>query len=528
MNIEKEREKVEAFLNNKFIVRKGFDPIDISKGINWNYKHAKSANTYQTYMHGLGIVTDLLIVSKKDGNPTLLEHATNIIIDWHKKNPKTVKNYSWKEHPVSSRISNIIEFQEKAGDYKLDNDLFEKIVIDHCEFLYEERNYKFNNHGLMMDYGLLNACKHITDKRLKRFYADKAIYRVRYALLRDFTRKGVHLENSPEYHRLVISIFRKLERVIKELKISIGKEETELLKLADGYKKRIILPNNYYPMIGDTGTIQDIRIKKNYNDFIDYDAGIAVLNNKNVVNEKDSTMLTFKSGYHKKTHKHNDDLSITLYMTGEEVLVDSGKYSYDSKDLVRKHLVSPKGHNAPCISNKNYKLVNPLIEQELMKITKYSNKNGHKIVSGINKLYDDVSLTRHNILSNDDLYFVVDRMVSKDNDLFYQNFNINENAEVVQTDKLTFNLKIGSKEFILRTYERFDSDLATEIKQGYVSRSFGNYENNKRILVKQNQINSTFITVILPKKKYEMLDDVRFVNNKLKYNYKDKNYEVII
>src|SRR5699024_4670711 len=204
MKLEKEREKVEAFLNNKLIVRKGFEPIDISKGINWNHQHNKNANTYQTYLHSLGIVTDLLKVHKVDNSEKHLQFAKDIILDWYSKDHTKNNNYAWKEHPVSSRVSNIIEFQESAGKFKIDDETFSKIIVEHCEYLFDEKHYKFNNHGLMMDYGLLHASKYVTDKRLKRIYTDKAIYRVRYALLRDFTRRGVHLENSPEYHRLVL------------------------------------------------------------------------------------------------------------------------------------------------------------------------------------------------------------------------------------------------------------------------------------------------------------------------------------
>ncbi|MEY8559713.1 heparinase II/III family protein [Jeotgalicoccus halotolerans] len=528
MKLENERKKVKAFLDNKLIVRKDFDPIDISMGINWNYSHSENANTYQTYLHSLGIITDLLRISLNEDDSSLLKHAREIIIDWHENNHRKSENYAWKEHPVSSRISNIIEFQEKATSYKLEDETFEKIIINHCEYLSEERNYKFNNHGLMMDYGLLNACKHLTDKRLKRFYADKAIYRVRYALYRDFTRKGVHLENSPEYHRLVLSIFTKLDRVIKELKLSIGKNEKELLDLSREYKSHIIQPNNYYPMIGDTGTIHDVKIEKNFNDFIDYDAGIAILNNKDTNDITNSTMLTFKSGYHKKTHKHNDDLSVTLYLSGEELLVDSGKYSYDSKDKIRQHLVSPRGHSSPCIAHKNYVLSNPLKEQENIKITKYVSKNSYKLVSGINKMYKNAIVTRHNILSENNIYFVVDRIVSKEDGLFYQNFNINENATITQIDKLTFDIKLNSKNYVLKTFERIDSDIMTDIKKGYVSRTFGEYNNNKRILVKQTKKNATFISAILTRDQYDILSNVKLSNNRLTYIYNGEKIEVII
>lgn len=528
MKLEKEREKVEAFLKNKLIVRKGFEPIDITNGINWNHQHNKNANTYQTYLHSLGIVTDLLKVHKVDNSEKLLKFAKDIILDWYSKDHTKNNNYAWKEHPVSSRVSNIIEFQEGAGKFKIDDETFSKIIVDHCEYLFDEKHYKFNNHGLMMDYGLLHASKYVTDKRLKRIYTDKAIYRVRYALLRDFTRRGVHLENSPEYHRLVLALFRKIDKVVKELKLTIGKDESEIIKLAIEYKNHIIQPNQYYPMIGDTGSIHDPKIKKNYSDFIDYDAGIAILNNKNEESEIESSMLTFKSGYHKKTHKHNDDLSVTLYLKGEELLVDSGKYSYDGKDKVRQHLVAPRGHNTICIAHENYKLLNPIKEQDDMKVTKYVRKKDYKLVSGINKMYENAFMTRHNILTSNDIYFLVDRVVSKEKGLFYQNFNLNEDAEVRMIDNLTFEISLNDKLYILKTFERYDSKLMSEINKGYVSRQFGHYKQNSRILIKQTLKNSTFVTAILPKEYENLLTDVTFLNGSLKYQFDGKIQEVII
>lgn len=526
MKHSKEREKIEAFFENRLIVRKGFAPIDISKGIDWNHQHENNANTYQTYLHSLGIVNALIIISKADGNERLQKYARDIILNWYSIDHTKGNNHAWKEHPVSSRLNYILEFQKTSKNFKLPESLFEELVISHCDFLYNERNYRFNNHGLMMDYALLNAASFIKERDRKTMYVDKSLYRIRYALRRDFSRKGVHLENSPEYHRMVLVIFRKIERKLKELKTPLGKQETEILNLAQDYKNYVIQPNLLYPIIGDTGHIPDFKITKSFKDFYDSESGIAILNNKNNVVPENSTMLTFKSGYHSKTHKHYDDLSTTLFLDGKELLVDSGKYSYNSKDPVRQHIISPQGHNTICIKDESYKLTNPLKDQFSLKLLKLSKKKDYKLISGINKLYTDANLTRHNVLTKEKIYIVLDRVIGRDKIVSQQNFNINENATVNKLNKYTFEIIIEDETFILKTFKRHDAEIKSEIEKGYVSREFSKYVENRRIVLSQHSSNATFITAIFNKKNDEILDDVKLQNNKIIYTINGKNISI--
>lgn len=526
MKLSKEREKVEAFLNQKLIVRKGFAPINIEKGINWDYQHKNNANTYQTYLHGLGIVTDLLKVSMNDNRTDLLIFARDIIIDWETKNPITKKGYVWKEHPVSTRINNIVEFQEATSDIKIPEDVFSRILKTHCDYLYDEKNYKSNNHGLMMDYALLNASRFITNKKEKNMYIDKAIYRVKYLLLRDFSRRGVHLENSPEYHRLVLNLIKKIETVLKKNKRNLGKDETELISLAHEYKQYIIQPNNKYPLIGDTGNIYDKNIKKIYSDFVDYESGIAILQNKNTKNLERSTMLTFKSGYHKLTHKHKDDLSYSFYIDGQELLVDSGKYSYNTKDPIRKHLYSPKGHNTIFIENKTYKLENPMRDQRKMKISRYINKPKYKMVTGINSLYTNSNLTRYNILTKNNFNIVVDRIISKGDENIYQIFNLNEDAVVKEIDTRTYEILFNNEVFVIKTFEHYNTSIKSEVRDGFISREFNKYNENKQVVFNQTSDNATFITAVFNKKNPHTLKDIYIRGGKLIYEIADEKVTI--
>src|SRR5699024_6458251 len=149
-------------------------------------------------------------------NLNIKNKARNLIFYSMKKDHKLGKNQDWKEHPVSSRINNIINFQTTETKYKLCKRTYGKILISHCKYLSNEKNYKFNNHGLMMDNALINAASHLPDEEKRKLYIDKAVYRIRYAIQRDFSRYGVHLENSPEYHRMILMLYSNIEKNLEK------------------------------------------------------------------------------------------------------------------------------------------------------------------------------------------------------------------------------------------------------------------------------------------------------------------------
>src|SRR5699024_2932616 len=99
---------------------------------------------------------------------------------------------------------------------------------------------------------------------------------------RDFSRRGVHLENSPEYHRMVMIIYRKIMSTLKNKKIKPDTYFKNLYKSADNFKSYMIKPNLEYPMLGDTGQIIEKNVSKKFMDFIDYDAGLALFVNGSI------------------------------------------------------------------------------------------------------------------------------------------------------------------------------------------------------------------------------------------------------
>lgn len=520
------KSNVKLLKEDKLKVKGNFEAIDISNGLDWNYKHQHNSRTYQTYLHSLTFIRDLVLEYKDTKDKSLLETANLYLNDWI-RNHKEIKfsNSSWNEHAVSTRIQNIIYFQKFAEENKIDNSIFQHLLKQHCTYLSDDKFYKENNHGIMMDSALLLAANHLSDKVFKELYTSKALSRLKLAVRRDFTRNGLHLENSPEYHRLVLNLYDKVNVILQELNLSLGNDIKSILTKGHLIKSTMMYPNKQYPLIGDTGTIVDSKIVKRFNDFIDYEAGFVILQNKNIKNDKQSTYFTFTGGFHSKVHKHKDDLSVTLFMGGNEVLTDSGKYSYDIHDPIRQHIISPQAHNTIYIEGKTYSIREPINSYSQLGITKVEKYKGMKIVTGVNNLYENVNITRTCFLSDKNYLITVDNVRSSERQIATQNFNFPLGTDIKSIDEHTFEININNKLYILRTQKTGTTEVKSNEVKGFISHRFSKAEENKRITFSKDSKRSLIITLLIEKDEYENISDIQFENNHILYDYREVQYK---
>ncbi len=63
-----------------------------------------------------------------------------------------------------------------------------------------------------------------------------------------------------------------------------------------------------------------------------------------VANHKDM-QLTLRAGGAKFSHRHVDDLSMTLWIRGRDFIVDGGMYNYDIQDKLRRWFISSRAHS---------------------------------------------------------------------------------------------------------------------------------------------------------------------------------------
>lgn len=484
----------EDLLKGIYKLQNGLDEIKFDRTPNWNYSHKISSNTYQLYLHTLNFNNSLVKKYIKSNDVKYIIKAKYIIEEWIKfnleQNSKT--NFAWYDHTVSSRIQNILYFQANAPKrFKIKKKKFVVVLNKHLDFLQSYKNYTENNHGIMMDKALLICSVFLDDYKLKEKYILLAKNRVEKAILRDYSYKNIHLENSPDYHRMVTNWLNKVVKILDEVNNPLNSKYKKKLKNAVAFNGIVSNYNNEYPMIGDTEH-STTRIKKNHSDFIDYEAGIGVFNNK-----KAQATLVFNCGYQNLTHKHFDDLSFTLSIEKEQIFVDSGKYNYNLKDPLRQHMLSALAHTTILVKDGNYDLYN----EKPIEISSFRIGKDYKLIKGVHKAYKNVSIERIILVIDNKSYLILDNIKSKDENTYIQNFVLDDKVdlEIIGNRKYQLTTPLNKK-YLLQEHSKA---AAPKLFHGpkhnaVISKEFNQTKNTFRLEIRKKQRNSSFITSITP------------------------------
>src|SRR5699024_5972018 len=215
-----------------------------------------------------------------------------------------------------------------------------------------------------------------------------------------YSYTGLHLENSPEYHNMVTRMYLELQAYLKKNGKSYGNTIVSYLIKAAILKNTFAKPNKVIPSIGDSGQGQ-VKVNKEYNNFIDYAAGLSIIQDKEI-----EMFLSFICGYSTTVHKHIDDLSFNLYLHGKDFFVDPGKFSY-SKHPYRGYVKSFKGHSGIFINDKNYKLSEENRFTRNVTFMHHFENDEYMLIKGKNHSYEEAELYRTIIYLKNDKKFVI-------------------------------------------------------------------------------------------------------------------------
>lgn len=482
----------DLLMENKLFLHSNLEILKFNKFINWDYTHKSSSKTYQVYIHSLSFFNSLLYRYEKTNDEKFYEKADLLLDDWLFYLDNTNNKFIWTEHSISKRIITLLYFLTFKKTITNNYKKIEKLIINYIEFLANPNNYKENNHGLMMDKSLLIASVFLNDEEQSRNYLHLVKNRVEKLIYRDFSYKGIHLENSPEYHLLVFNLLKDIKCLFKSLDLNLDLRAINILEKSKYYLSYIINSNNELPMIGDT-SFKEMNIKKSYDDLIDYEAGISVFNN-----ELSKSTLIFNSGFKSRVHKHRDDLSFLYSLNGENLFIDAGKYSYDYDNNLVNFIRSPLAHNTFTITNFAYSIS----DYTLANLKNVITTSNYKYALGEIKT-ENVSLQRHLILFDNDCIAILDRGISNKSEEWVQNFLLETNVSVDRHNKHSLKLNTAKKEFLLKFINSSTKNhtLFGIENNAFVSKKFNQYINTYRIENKAKGTNCELLTLIVPKHK---------------------------
>src|SRR5699024_320232 len=119
----------------------------------------------------------------------------------------------WYDHPTANRIQVIINYLYLAKErHDVDTKLYGKLLRFHSLYLSDNKNYRRNNHGLMMDRSLMILGNILNDQNIFNIGFYRSIDTFWYS----YSYTGLHLENSPEYHNMVTRMYLELQTYLKK------------------------------------------------------------------------------------------------------------------------------------------------------------------------------------------------------------------------------------------------------------------------------------------------------------------------
>jgi len=528
-------------MNNTFYESPQLDKIEFGEKIDWNYHHSKSANSYQLYLHSLNLIsylTDAYLVSKE---VKYLKKAYSILEDWilyNKSQCREKKDYVWSDHATSYRTINIIYLYLVANNMiKIDHDKIYCLLLEHLDFLNNFPDYRNDNHGIMIDKTLLISSFIFNDSLLKSVYFNKSYYRLRESFFRDFSRRGVHLENSVDYHCIVKRLFREINDFLVKMDLSLGEDITKALYGDFDYLEYIQKPDHRLPLIGDTSGVQVNKLLKCYDNFLDIDAGIAIFQKENIEQPDKSLWLSFICGYSNFNHKHNDDLSILLSNNGYDIFVDSGKYNYNYGDPIRKYCKSVEAHNTLQIGNtaNSYTLYQNANYAHKPRITDYFQASQYSIVKGLNPCYTNSSLVKRTVvLIKSSVLVIYDEIECANIQNCIQSFNLAPGMNYKKLGNNRLMLTNNNYDVLFEQHIPIDNIKILEpdstIPQAVISETFSNLTDIKQIKTHKSGNQVCFLTSINLEPEKVKIKNIEIDNkdNVLKVKLDNENFQIYI
>lgn len=475
----------DKILNNLLIVNPRFHE-EVEYNIDlfpWDLETSNSPATYSLYLQALNPVFYLLRAYQFSEKKEYYSLAKKIIVSWiehHNDKPKVKTNMVWYDHAVSSRIEVFVYYETVKNHINDDLEIdIEVLINEHIQWNCEEENYtKNHNHGIMQDLSILRGGFFLKNTS----YIDLALKRLEKQIEYAFPNSFAHIENSIGYHLGVIDWVVKIERLANEVDDSYSKRFRDLVCSSSEFLTWMMSPTGYLTPYGDTFRDNPIKQSRSYIgeflkkvSYISSDKletlrysnfrgenGIRPQGNHKLFqkdgysfirsswrkrNFEDALFLLFKAGFSTLSHKHQDDLSLSLFCKGKEIFVDPGMYNYTAGNVYSDYFKSAFAHNTLLVDDQSF----PKGKDLTYKVGMMSSivKRKYVITRAYNNLYQGVYIDRSIIYLNENKFYLIDDFVSNEKHKYTQNFHLANDIEIIEHNLNYTLLEIKGTEWYL-------------------------------------------------------------------------------
>ena len=292
-------------------------------------------------------------------------YVSQIINDWVSFEKNNNSKWLWYDMSTGLRALKISYYLHKCAELNLNHNLedLDYLLHEHIKHLSNPKELSSGNHGLFQLHGLKSLTyiiKNMSDNAFNIYkvknYANNQMSKL---IASQMGLKGVHTEHSPDYHFFA---YNRIKNITNSSWWSdLSEDVLRILELSKNARAWFVFPDNRCVPVGDStsgsqlrnlGQLEDWphnRSGKHIGALLD---GYAVVRSIKSVTIEESSYLFFQGSFNSSAHKHADDLSFIVQEKGLNLLIDSGKYSYQ-KDKYRNYFLSTKAHNTIEIDGQN-------------------------------------------------------------------------------------------------------------------------------------------------------------------------------
>ena len=366
-------EQAENFL------RKGVCPLIGGAVLDWSLDEVlpaklSSVGTYSFSWHALHPAAILLVYANQREDEAALYAAREFVSDWLDRSFFSVDNdqkYAWYDHGTAERQLTLILLWAEGVKRRFDKRFMDRLgvaLVRHAELLESEMFYashqrtRYHNHAWFQDLALLASSIALSDYPASGRWFTRSVDRLTDQFQKLIVRDqgfSVFVENSIGYHNGVQRLV-EFAAALVEIK-GVDSDIPQMAKELAGFSSYLLYPDGRAPGQGDTfrrANAEDFRARNQAT----YSSPEALVLSKAgyglVKGNFDGVpfMICLFATSLCATHKHEDNLSFTLFFDGIEWLVDPSFFSHEYDATIPAYLRSAAAHNCVFIPNVSYSI----------------------------------------------------------------------------------------------------------------------------------------------------------------------------
>jgi hypothetical protein len=351
---------------------KGRQPRLQQQGLDWHYLGPNEDREWGYFLNRHGVFLTLLEAWQQTGNQSYVRYFDAAITDWIINNSvpeEEANDVVWRELEAGLRLAGswpklFYGFLQAEGFSPVSIILMLYSVQEHAEYV---KNYHriHHNWAAMEMNGLAQAAVCWPEfKNSNDWYnhaAEAMLEEIRYEVYPD----GVQKELTSHYHLVALRNFEEFVSISRQAYKKISPEYREVLEKMNHYLAYSLQPSGHGPLNNDSD-LNDHRAqlmeKADVHSRLDWK--FIASNGKTGIEPEQTSVffpwagqMIFRNGWSQEafwgffdagpwgiSHQHNDQLHLSVYAYGRNLLVDAGRYWY-RRDPWRTYFLNSVSHN---------------------------------------------------------------------------------------------------------------------------------------------------------------------------------------